>query len=149
MAGLGLRRLSAVAGLTALLVAGACLAQTTAPAPPQAGTASPTVPAPARPPVYGYEVVNTYPHDPAAFTQGLEFHDGVLIESTGRHPSSVRRVRLEDGVVLEKKELPVEYFGEGLDQRAGAHRDHPVGSAAARASAARASASARSATPRA
>jgi len=69
---------------------------------------------PPAPPVYGYEIVNTYPHDPAAFTQGLIYRDGVLIESTGRHPSSVRRVRLEDGVVLEKTELPVEYFGEGL-----------------------------------
>ncbi|NCW32524.1 MAG: hypothetical protein EBV92_04520, partial [Betaproteobacteria bacterium] len=69
---------------------------------------------PPRPPVYGYEIVHTYPHDPHAFTQGLIWRDGVLIESTGRHPSSVRRVRLEDGVVLEKKELDAQYFGEGL-----------------------------------
>ena len=114
MTGPGLRRLSAVAGLSALLIAGACLAQTTAPAPPQAGPASPAAPAPARPPVYGYEVVNTYPHDPTAFTQGLEFHDGVLIESTGRFPSTIRKVRLETGEVLGRRELDEMYFGEGL-----------------------------------
>ena len=64
--------------------------------------------------IYGYEVVRTYPHDPAAFTQGLEFHDGVLLESTGRSPSTVRRVRLEDGVVQQQRELDPALFGEGL-----------------------------------
>ena len=65
-------------------------------------------------PVYGFEVVRTYPHDRRAFTQGLAFHDGQLLESTGRYPSTVRRVRLEDGVVLQLHELDDEYFGEGL-----------------------------------
>jgi glutamine cyclotransferase len=69
---------------------------------------------PERPPVYGYEVVAVYPHDPTAFTQGLEYRDGVLFESTGRNPSSIRRVRLEDGVVLQKRELDAQFFGEGL-----------------------------------
>ncbi len=64
--------------------------------------------------IYGYEVVRTYPHDPAAFTQGLELHDGVLLESTGRSPSTIRRVRLEDGVVLARRELDPALFGEGL-----------------------------------
>jgi glutamine cyclotransferase len=68
----------------------------------------------ARVPVYGFEVVRTYPHDRRAFTQGLAFHDGQLLESTGRYPSTVRRVRLEDGVVLQLHELDDEYFGEGL-----------------------------------
>lgn len=68
----------------------------------------------ARVPVYGFEVVRTYPHDRRAFTQGLAFHDGELLESTGRYPSTVRRVRLEDGVVLQLHELDDEYFGEGL-----------------------------------
>ena len=83
--------------------------------PPPAGSAplSP-VPAPARPPVFGYEVVNSYPHDPAAFTQGLEFHDGLLIESTGRFPSTIRKVRLETGEVLDRREIDETYFGEGL-----------------------------------
>ena len=79
--------------------------------------ASPASPAPdTRPPVYGYEVVRTFPHDPTAFTQGLVIRDGELIESTGRNPSSVRRVRLEDGVVLQKRDLDPEYFGEGLTE---------------------------------
>lgn len=68
----------------------------------------------AQTPVYGFEVVRTYPHDQRAFTQGLAFHDGELLESTGRYPSTVRRVRLEDGVVLQRRELDDEYFGEGL-----------------------------------
>lgn len=65
-------------------------------------------------PVQGYEVVRTYPHDTGAFTQGLLFHDGHLYESTGRYPSTVRRVRLEDGAVLQIAELPCRCFGEGL-----------------------------------
>jgi glutamine cyclotransferase len=69
---------------------------------------------PAAIPVYGFEVVHRYPHDPGAFTQGLEFRNGELLESTGRYPSTVRRVRLEDGVVLQRRELDARYFGEGL-----------------------------------
>jgi glutamine cyclotransferase len=64
-------------------------------------------------------VVRTFPHDPTAFTQGLVIRDGELIESTGREPSSVRRVRLEDGVVLQKRDLDPEYFGEGLTEIGG------------------------------
>ncbi len=67
-------------------------------------------------PVYGFEVVRTYPHDRRAFTQGLAFLDGELLESTGRYPSTVRRVRLEDGVVLQRRELDDAYFGEGLTE---------------------------------
>jgi len=81
---------------------------------PAASSASPATDT--RPPVYGYEVVRTFPHDPTAFTQGLVIRNGVLLESTGRAPSSVRRVRLEDGVVLQKHELAPEYFGEGLTE---------------------------------
>ncbi|WP_426028959.1 glutaminyl-peptide cyclotransferase [Brevundimonas sp. TWP2-3-4b2] len=84
------------------------LAQTTVPA------ATETVPQPTPVPVYGFEVVHTYPHDPAAFTQGLVFRDGVLLESTGRSPSTIRKVRLEDGVVLQRRQLGPAYFGEGL-----------------------------------
>lgn len=72
------------------------------------------VPARAQVPVQTYEVVRTYPHDPGAFTQGLVFHEGVLLESTGQYPSTVRRVRLEDGTVLARRELGLQYFGEGL-----------------------------------
>jgi glutaminyl-peptide cyclotransferase len=66
-------------------------------------------------PVYGYEVVNVYPHDPDAFTQGLLFRDGVLYESTGLYgESTLRRVRLDTGEVLQERRLERRYFGEGL-----------------------------------
>ncbi|WP_426042189.1 glutaminyl-peptide cyclotransferase [Brevundimonas sp. TWP2-3-4b1] len=104
---------AALAGLIGLAFALAGVAQTSAPAAPVAQAVAPAT-QPARPPRYGYEIVSTYPHDPAAFTQGLEFHGGILLESTGRHPSSVRRVRLEDGVVLQKRDLDMQFFGEGL-----------------------------------
>ncbi|MDO9200169.1 MAG: glutaminyl-peptide cyclotransferase [Hydrogenophaga sp.] len=84
------------------------------PAAAAAQTAAPPAATPV--PVYGFEVVRTYPHDRRAFTQGLTFHDGELLESTGRYPSTVRRVRLEDGVVLQSRELDDVYFGEGLTE---------------------------------
>ena len=67
-------------------------------------------------PVQRYEVVATWPHDPAAFTQGLAWRNGELLESTGRSPSSVRRVRLTDGAVLQRRELDHDLFGEGLTE---------------------------------
>ena len=67
-------------------------------------------------PVYSYEVVRVWPHDRTAFTQGLAWHDGDLLESTGRAPSTVRRVRLEDGAVLDLQLLDAAYFGEGLTE---------------------------------
>jgi glutamine cyclotransferase len=104
-----------LAGLAAGLALGA-LAPTAwalqaAPAATQQAAAAAPV---ARPPRQGYEVVATYPHDPTAFTQGLVFRNGELLESTGRYPSTVRRVRLEDGEVLAKRELDTRLFGEGL-----------------------------------
>jgi hypothetical protein len=66
-------------------------------------------------PVYGYAVKNAYPHDPGAFTQGLVFEDGFLYESTGLNgQSSVRKVQLETGKVLMRRDMPAEYFGEGI-----------------------------------
>jgi glutamine cyclotransferase len=66
-------------------------------------------------PVYGYEVVHVYPHDPTAFTEGLFYLDGFLYESTGlEQHSSIRKVRLETGEVLRKYDLPGDYFGEGI-----------------------------------
>jgi len=62
-----------------------------------------------------YEVVGIYPHDFRAFTQGLVYDDGRFYESTGRlGASSVRRVHVGTGVVLQKKDLEDEHFGEGL-----------------------------------
>ncbi|HYI14995.1 MAG TPA: glutaminyl-peptide cyclotransferase, partial [Thermomicrobiales bacterium] len=66
-------------------------------------------------PVSTYSVIRSYPHDPQAFTQGLVFLDGVLYEGTGLNgQSSLRRVDLETGVVLQQIDLAEEYFGEGI-----------------------------------
>lgn len=66
-------------------------------------------------PVAGYRIVNTYPHDPRAFTQGLVFADGVLYEGTGlRGQSSLRKVDLKTGTILQVRQLPVRFFGEGI-----------------------------------
>lgn len=64
---------------------------------------------------YGYRIVNTYPHDPHAFTQGLIYHEGVLYEGTGlRGRSSIRKVVLETGEVLQTREIDEQFFGEGI-----------------------------------
>ncbi|MGD9562497.1 MAG: glutaminyl-peptide cyclotransferase [Pyrinomonadaceae bacterium] len=72
-------------------------------------------------PQYSIEIVKTYPHDPKAFTQGLVFHNGFLYEGTGGKPargddffSSLRKVELETGKVLQKYDVPVDFFGEGI-----------------------------------
>ena len=66
-------------------------------------------------PVSGYQVVRVYPHDPTAFTQGLVFADGVLYEGTGLNgQSTLRKVTLENGVVLQQQRLDAQYFGEGI-----------------------------------
>jgi len=66
-------------------------------------------------PVYTYQVLNTYPHDQTAFTEGLVFEDGVLYEGSGLYGhSNLRRVELETGKVLQIRELPNQYFGEGI-----------------------------------
>jgi len=65
--------------------------------------------------VYGYEVVHTYPHDPEAFTQGLIYLDGFLYESTGLNgKSSLRKVKLETGEVLQRRDVDARYFAEGM-----------------------------------
>jgi len=79
------------------------------------GAGSPLARAHAATPVYGYEVVRTYPHDPHAFTEGLFLRDGYLYESTGlRGSSSIRKVVLETGQVESGRSLPSQYFGEGI-----------------------------------
>lgn len=66
-------------------------------------------------PIYGVEVVHTYPHDPSAFTEGLFYLNGYLYESTGlTGHSTIRKVRLETGEVLRKIHIPAKYFGEGI-----------------------------------
>ena len=74
-------------------------------------------------PTHGYRIVNVYPHDPQAFTQGLVYHGGYLYESTGGGvqltsrpsvPSSLRKVEIETGRVLREHTLEPRFFGEGL-----------------------------------
>ncbi len=64
---------------------------------------------------YTYRVVNVHPHDTQAYTQGLAFQNGFLFEGTGQYgASSIRRVELETGDVLQIRSLPSVYFGEGI-----------------------------------
>ena len=64
---------------------------------------------------WGYRIVNTYPHDANAFTQGLVVVDGVMYESTGQlGRSSLRRVELATGKVLQKLDVDAKHFAEGL-----------------------------------
>lgn len=66
-------------------------------------------------PVSTFKVVNSFPHDTDAFTQGLVLHNGVLYEGTGLNgKSSLRRVDLETGGVLQNLNLSPQYFGEGI-----------------------------------
>ncbi len=66
-------------------------------------------------PVYTYTVVNAYPHDPRAFTEGLLYRQGFLYESTGLEgASSIRKVELKTGKVLNGVNLPRDIFGEGI-----------------------------------
>jgi len=73
------------------------------------------VPAGSQAVVNGFRVVNTYPHDPEAYTQGLIFREGFLYESTGRNGrSTLRKVTLETGRVVQQERLDRTYFAEGL-----------------------------------
>ncbi|MYM65226.1 glutaminyl-peptide cyclotransferase [Pseudoduganella sp. FT55W] len=66
-------------------------------------------------PTYDFKVVRSYPHDTQAFTEGLLYRDGVLYESTGLNgKSSIRKVDLATGKILQSKDIPPQYFGEGL-----------------------------------
>jgi len=66
-------------------------------------------------PEYGYEIVHTYPHDRAAFTEGLFYWNGLPYESTGLEGESyVRKVKLETGEVLQQYTLPADIFGERI-----------------------------------
>jgi glutaminyl-peptide cyclotransferase len=84
---------------------------------PQPVAAAPIATPQSEPPVVerqSYEIVRTIPHDTAAFTQGLFFHDGVLFESTGRYgESQVRKLDPKTGDVLAVADLPETVFGEG------------------------------------
>jgi glutamine cyclotransferase len=91
----GTRRPAVVIGTAAVILCGAAVGAQT--------------------PVCGYQVVHTYPHDAAAYTQGLLYAGGQLFESTGLYgQSSLRRVELENGDVLQSIDLEPDDFGEGL-----------------------------------
>lgn len=91
--------------------------------PPGMSSIQPSEPAPEPPPIpfsaatprYGVRVVQSWAHDPEAFTQGLDLYDGVLYESTGvEGRSSVRQVELTTGKVLRRVDVPYPIFGEGI-----------------------------------
>jgi glutaminyl-peptide cyclotransferase len=72
-------------------------------------------PARAAAPIYGFQVVHAYPHDPRAFTEGLFYKDGFLYESTGLEGhSTIRKEALQTGKVLLERAIAPEYFGEGI-----------------------------------
>jgi glutaminyl-peptide cyclotransferase len=72
-------------------------------------------PASAAVPTYDYEITHVYPHDTSAFTEGLFYLNGFLYESTGlEQHSSIRKVRIKTGEVVQKVDIPAQYFGEGI-----------------------------------
>ena len=74
-----------------------------------------TIVAPVKPKLYTYSIINEFPHDKTAYTQGLEFYRDTLYESTGlRGKSSLRKVDFKTGKVLQKIDLDKVYFGEGI-----------------------------------
>ncbi|GAA4469391.1 hypothetical protein GCM10023093_28810 [Nemorincola caseinilytica] len=79
------------------------------------GTSAPSGPDMNVPAVMGYNIVEQYPHDTKAFTEGLEYIDGVLYESVGRYGrSDIRKVDAVTGKVLQQTKMEDRYFGEGL-----------------------------------
>lgn len=95
--------------------------ETATPSPPPSPTAcepftTRVATLPSHVPTYSYKIINSYPHDPTAFTQGLLYDDGILYESTGIKVtgSSLRQVELETGEILQRVDLAEAFFGEGL-----------------------------------
>jgi glutamine cyclotransferase len=105
------RRWLAMTAIVAAAIAIVVLARTVdrpSPAPDARQTSRPVT-------AYGYRIVHTYPHDPDAYTQGLLFRDGYLYESTGLNEhSSLRKVTLETGAVVQQVRVADQYFAEGL-----------------------------------
>jgi glutaminyl-peptide cyclotransferase len=96
-----------IIGVAALAVSATLVVQAQAP-----GNIPPVT---SKSPKSGYTVVRSYPHDPKAFTQGLEFVGGFLYEGTGQKGrSAVRKIELETGKVVQEERLHAQYFGEGI-----------------------------------
>ena len=98
--------------------------QSSAAVPASAAQAQPAVPPSGptepEPPTYTYRVVNTWPHDRGAFTQGLIYLKGVFFESTGLNgQSTLRRVEPQTGRVLQQVTVPAQYFAEGMTELGG------------------------------
>jgi glutamine cyclotransferase len=109
------RRLAAAAVLSssAIVAAGSAIAVTGA----VDLVAQRRAPAPGPTRVDGYRVVKAYPHDAQAYTQGLIYRGGVLYESTGQHGrSTLRKVKLETGEVLQQRRIDNAHFAEGLTE---------------------------------
>lgn len=67
------------------------------------------------PELYTYKILKTYPHDPKAFTQGFEYYNGFIYESTGhKGKSTLRKVELETGKIVQKIDVDQKYFAEGM-----------------------------------
>ena len=78
-------------------------------------TAGFSIYASAEPKVLNYKIVNTYPHDINAYTQGFEFYNGVLLEGTGQYKeSTLRKTDYKTGKVVEQIKLEDKFFGEGI-----------------------------------
>ncbi|MEL6712783.1 MAG: glutaminyl-peptide cyclotransferase [Planctomycetota bacterium] len=108
------------AAVLGALFAAACRSGDPEPVADEPSEVEAPVPAPPRTPVQAIEVVDRYPHDPRAYTQGLLVVDGELYESTGqRGESTVRRVDLEKGTVDRARPLARQLFGEGLASTGG------------------------------
>jgi glutamine cyclotransferase len=106
-----MKRLFTLSGIVFILLSGVALISSSSrsPALSRDAHAGPGVP------TYSYRIVKTYPHDRAAFTQGLAFDNGRLYEGTGLHGySSLRKVELETGRILKIRNLNPRFFGEGI-----------------------------------
>lgn len=85
------------------------------PPPANADGMASAAPATPKTPGYTFDVVAEYPHDTAAFTQGLLWHEGRLFESTGQvGTSNIREVTLASGKVVRQQDLEAPHFGEGI-----------------------------------
>ncbi len=104
--------------LLAILTAGIAACSDTVTPPPAIEPPDSTLPPLVE---YTYSIVNEFPHDTGALTQGLIWVDSVLVEGTGFYvgESTLRRVRLETGVVIQSQVTPVPAFGEGVTQFGG------------------------------
>ncbi len=111
---LRMRQMATITLLTALtVVAVAC--STDAPAADDRMRSDSTLTVRPRTPVYRADIARSYPHDTAAFTQGLLWLDGQMYESTGQvGQSNIRRVTLQTGAVEQQVDLPPPHFGEGI-----------------------------------